>query len=463
YVQTELGGVALKKVSGEVQWLAASTPDGRIWILDQTLGWTRDTNSLELPPGSTPKEWYANTHFGLRPSVAQVPAGDDNFKLWVYENYSPYRVKSGKGQFRLAGLNIVTGAIDHWVADALPNWIHRNLAIDSSGVAHYFQEVGDIREEGEDVYLYSMHIPFSQVVVEGDVEPRAGFVFEFMDNAEGMITSGHRLGGFEVPVDPDHWQSPSGSPWPYVGESHYSGQVTATSPLPGGRWTGNAVKVATLRRNGQDVPHVIVGTFGGLIYAIDISQPYDPHLLSEYSLDQGWGVLGLDAGNLDGDEDTEILAGILLDKGNLDDYTSGTPRKNCGKLLIFDFASQPGDPMTATPVEPDYPDPITSSFAAGVLGVRIDDINADGKNEIWCGDGLGRVYVFARDYGGAWHLVYRTKGLGPYPGYYNKIFPVKIDVASDPDYGCTSHLAVATPGYIYRFEVKYDQIPWSEN
>ncbi|MEW6741985.1 MAG: hypothetical protein AB1486_04420, partial [Planctomycetota bacterium] len=145
---------------------------------------------------------------------------------------------------------------------------------------------------------------------------------------------------------------------------------------------------------------------------------------------------------------------------SLEDYRNGTPRTNCGKLLILDFATQPGDPMTVTPVYPDYPDPNTSSFAFGVLGVLVDDINGDDKDEIWCGDGLGYLYVFARDYGNTWHLVYRTKGLGAYAGYYNKIFPVKI-AEGQPYAGGTSHLAVVTPGYIYRFEVHPEQIPWS--
>jgi hypothetical protein len=456
-VQTELGGVAIHREDGAVDWLATSTPDGRIWILDSQLHWTRFSNSVDPYSGSDETEWYANVSLGLRPAVARKwdLSGPTN-RLWVYDGFNWYHRVSNQNRTRVLSLDIETGEIDEFVQDGPLHAVYRNMAFDPTGQLYYFQEAGDLWRDSNVTYLYTMHIHANTPVQSGDVDPRAGFVFELTGDGVGGIASGRRMGGFEVPVDPIHWSDPqTGSPWPWEGANRYSGQVTATYPLPG-RWTGNSVKVADLTVGGQTSRHVIVGTFGGFVYALEIDSHQDPHALSRYTNDLGWGVVGLDVGDIDGDQENEIVAGTWLDTGSLADYMAGLEDRNRGQLLILDEPLLPGGAMAVTPI-----DPAPFKFAAGVLGVVLDDINGDGKNEIWCGDGLGYLYVFARDDGGVWRLIFRTRGLGPYPGYYNKIFPGEVDPRSETS--VTTHLAVVTPGTIYRFEVRPEQVPWSNN
>jgi hypothetical protein len=93
-------------------------------------------------------------------------------------------------------------------------------------------------------------------------------------------------------------------------------------------------------------------------------------------------------------------------------------------------------------------------IGAGVLGVKIDDVNADGQPEIWCGDAAGHIYLFHWA-GGKWRCFYRTRQLGAYPGWYNNIFPIKAEFPGP----VTTKLVVASPGYVMAFDVKYWVLP----
>lgn len=89
-----------------------------------------------------------------------------------------------------------------------------------------------------------------------------------------------------------------------------------------------------------------------------------------------------------------------------------------------------------------------NGIGAGVTGVRIDDVNADGLPDIWCTDAIGHIYLFKQTPTGLpWSCVYRSQDLGTCPGYYNQIYVMKD----------TSHktvkLIVVSSGYVMAFNV----------
>ncbi len=104
-----------------------------------------------------------------------------------------------------------------------------------------------------------------------------------------------------------------------------------------------------------------------------------------------------------------------------------------------------------------------NGIGPGVLGVRIDDVDGDGTNEIWCCDAVGHVYLFrylvsvpvGSPWAVGWNCVYRSGDLGIYPGFYNNLFPIKGGV----DGRQTVKLAVVSPGYVMAFGVDPSVLP----
>jgi hypothetical protein len=87
-----------------------------------------------------------------------------------------------------------------------------------------------------------------------------------------------------------------------------------------------------------------------------------------------------------------------------------------------------------------------------VLGVKIDDVDNDGKKEIWCCDQL-HLYLFYEDPVLGWKVATRTEDLGCFPGMYNNIFPFK------DEQGRTVRLVVVSFGYVMEFTVDPTLVP----
>lgn len=88
----------------------------------------------------------------------------------------------------------------------------------------------------------------------------------------------------------------------------------------------------------------------------------------------------------------------------------------------------------------------------GVTGVKIDNVDGDDDNEIWCTDATGYIYLFAKDTNDDWGCVYRSDDYCAYPGFYNNLHPVKDGA------GKTVKLAVQAPGYFFLFDVDSTQV-----
>jgi len=228
------------------------------------------------------------------------------------------------------------------------------------------------------------------------------------------------------------------------------------------------MKAIRLRRFGTDAVgtnltwHVVTGTYGGYVYAIEpsttVSQKMRLSNLSFASGDLGWMVMGLDGGNLDDDGDTELAVGTVLDTGDYVDWLNGITNKNRGHLYVLKpqpTTSGINGTFTVTDLNGDNElGGPGSGIGAGVTGVKIDDVNNDGRNEIWCGDGIGHIYLFVRDFStNAWKCKYRSGELGCFPGCYNNIYPIKETSTSSPDFGKTVKLLITSPGYVMLFKV----------
>ena len=167
--------------------------------------------------------------------------------------------------------------------------------------------------------------------------------------------------------------------------------------------------------------------------------------LAYYTHDLGWRVVGMDAGNLDEDDEDEIVVGTWIDDGTYEDWRNGIVTKNRGHLIILNAGPTPGR-FLETELNGDGPIP-GSGLGSSVFGVRIDDVDADGQAEIWCGDNL-HLYLFRKN-GSSWDLAARTDHLGMVPGQYNNIFPIK-DAG-----GHTVRVVAASSGYVMAFDVDW--------
>ncbi len=86
-----------------------------------------------------------------------------------------------------------------------------------------------------------------------------------------------------------------------------------------------------------------------------------------------------------------------------------------------------------------------------MTAVKIDNVDGQGKAEIWCSDATGHLYLFGHDPTPTprWRCIYRSGEIGAYPGCYNNLHPVK-DAS-----GRTYKLLVQSPGYLTLFSVDY--------
>lgn len=246
-----------------------------------------------------------------------------------------------------------------------------------------------------------------------------------------------------------------------------SGQIASNMQSAHQRSLGTSMKVAKIRLLDDDeaplVPHVVVGTTGGFVYAIDPMQAppangdFDgerPAVLRHVSPNLGSYAVGLDTGNLDDDADDEIVCGNWVDQGTFVDWQAGTASKNRANLYVLD--PTPGGSSTTLLTETilNGDDLMGAGFGigSGVTGVKIDDVDNDGDKEIWCGDAAGYIYLFAKDAAGGWHCVDRSGSFATYPGFYNNLHPIKTAA------GKTTKLLVQSPGYTMLFSVDFNEV-----
>jgi hypothetical protein len=279
---------------------------------------------------------------------------------------------------------------------------------------------------------------------------------------------GRYLSNFQVPRDPSipYGDFRPGSDWwyPAIGANRMTGQIASYEQSVASQMLGTSMKAVELRKTSGASPtwHVVHGTYGGYVYAVEpgitVTSDTRDSNLSFVSPDLGWQVIGLDAGDLDNDGENELAVGTMLGTGDFVDWDTGVATKNRGHLYVlkpqpsaggsngsFTVTDLNGDAQLGGP---------GAGIGAGVIGVKIDDVNNDGQKEIWCGDGIGHLYLFRRDPGsGVWTCIYRSGDLGCFPGAYNNIHPIKETSTSSANYGKTVRLLVSSPGYVMLFQV----------
>ncbi len=295
----------------------------------------------------------------------------------------------------------------------------------------------------------------------GKARMLGGYLFERKDDPLDPYAY---LSGFSIPRDPTvAYADNGGSDWwyPRVGAHRLDGQIAAPTQSAFAHTLGASLRVVDLPgASGPSTPrpHVVVGTAGGYVYAVEpgpastISSGGIPSQLGYASVDLGSIVLGLDAGELDGDPDQELVVGTLLDTGSSIDWERGNVSANRAQLVVLDPQASLGasgvGTFDMTRIDGDDRFGPGGGLGAGVSGVRVDDVDGDGVAEIWCGDAVGHVWLFRRT-GSEWKTYFRSADLGVSPGVYNNLFPIK-DAK-----GRTVRLVVVSAGYVMAFEVDF--------
>ena len=491
--------------------LAVGTGGGRIFLLDPaTLTPTRTTLDID-PSGNAADYWHAN-HTLARAAAADAglaPAANtatlyvgDYFKRWNQSN-------SSGAFFRLTEMSVDLGAtpamlfsevkeLIHHVADShkeafrTRTLYYRDLdnsgqpepyPLAESGVA-YVDSNADVRQFSNVTHdpdllpEFLIPIPF----VRGGPGELGGFVFEQLDPTGTSIGGGQQasvvLDDFYAPRDPLGRYAEHPNPnkklwWRKLAKNEantWGGQIATGFQSTWGYYeASSSMTTAMIRPPGGSTPelHIVTGTIGGYVFAIvpPANQPAVADIsvdasLSYFSDDLGWYAVGLDAGDLDGDADEEIVVGVWVDDGSFDDWVAGgvtADSNNRGKLYILD--PQPGAGSgtqffaTTELTGWDGIDPATG-LSSGVFGVKVDDVNDDGQAEIWAGDANGALHLF-EFVGGQWTRIYQSEDLAPYAGWWNGIFPIKDGAGGT---GQTVGLILRTTGYWMGFHVDPSQI-----
>ncbi|MEW6745487.1 MAG: hypothetical protein AB1486_22270 [Planctomycetota bacterium] len=428
------------------RWVVTS-PRGRIWILNHSdLSTARTTATLDRPSEADPDvyyEWYSNRSFG---STFTVDQRQTTQAVWVDDmGFDYYYVQYEGTQRRVVHLHPATGNIDDGAGRGQSSFGVLGMRINQAdGTRSCFGEVGAYNDKpGSELRRYYMY---------RGTWPVNGYIWE----DQGPGTNADFLQNFDVPVDTTWHDEFNGTPWPYAGTPRLHGQVTAALPI-GQRPYGNSIKWAELPKTtgSPPEPHVIVGTLGGSVYAVDPDASLIENGLSFFSHDLGWVVIGLDVGDIDLDGIPEILAGTWVDTGDFYEWQAQNLSRSRGQLTILKPPSGPVQYFVENTIElADPPGP----FGAGVFGIRIDNIDNQGRPEIWVTDARGYLHALWYDeLDQRWECFFRTRGLGMYTGMYNHIYPYKPQTGENALK--TTYLVMHTPGYVYRFAVHPDMVP----
>jgi hypothetical protein len=428
-------------------YVYAALPHGRLFLLNRAdLSFTRTSASIGIPSGASPLPWPANLSLGhvFGVTTYDAPADGAGPLLIAHDNRTPCYSQGGTDRFRLVSLDPVTGDFQPQVQLAglignIPSAAGlqpRGLLIDpdASGRKTFFPwENGAMIGSKK----YQTYDPGGAA---------GGYLHEYSGSEQSAVRiENFSLGAREKDPDLDYW--------PVVGPDKRNGQFSTIRGFSDQIYLGHVVRTGLLPdASGVARPHVVVGTCGGFVYAIDPSQPY-PNGLRYFSWDLGWNVIGLDIADVDGDGVNEVIAGTWLDKGSSKDYREGRTDRSHGHLYVLKCKPASGSSQFEwPPVEISLGGDL-GTLSSGVFGVKVDDIDANGEPEMWVGDAVGHLYALRFNRSSKkWEAFYRSPGLGVYPGVYNNIYPIK-----DAD-GHTVMLVVFTPGYVYRFAVKWSVV-----
>ncbi|MEW6741844.1 MAG: hypothetical protein AB1486_03710 [Planctomycetota bacterium] len=446
-------------------YIYASMPNGRIFVMDrETLAFARTTRQLDRPGDEALEpydKYHSNRTFGhCFGATLFDPDGPLTARprVFVDDSQVPYLKANGSrpGLYRrFATIEGESGTIDDYVGhtDGAEKEILRQRSLsmwrdrETNELWYYTWPEAMCAAEipGHDPQ------PWRFTMFSGG-KPAGGYIFYARGSPEVPLSG--FLDTFDVPPEPGQ------EFLPWIGPNKYRGQVSTQCHLRSHMYHGHSCRVADLPRNGSQVAHVVVGTIGGLVYAVDPTA--EDNALSYYSHDLGWHIVGMDIADLDGDGENEVLVGNFMDTGTWRDFRDRRPNTNQARLYILD--PDPAFRGTArlfrtTKINISGVGAESFGFTSGLFGVKIDDIDGDGDFEIWCGDAAGFVYALYFDATASrtWKCFYRTESLGTYAGAYNTIFAIKED-PEDP-HSRTKNLVVFTSGYVYRFDVLAGMVP----
>jgi len=468
-------------------YIVVAVSTGRFYVLDSNLSFLR-TSWRETGTITDPTFWPSNRSLAqcMTTDLVQESHGVDA-DLYFADYGTAFRDVSGVKKYRFGRIHIPIGAgspsfvpylsdiknpaVSDLARGANRTLLYRDLDGDGHREAHVFAETGTAYKDlatnvVREFCTYSYAAPFNYDATLGAPYngriSKGGNVFEYFDPPSGSIFPGYNyLSGFYVPRDSTTpFEDFGGNDWWYarVGSNRLSGQISCYTQSGLSIGYGDAMKTAMIRPDSSTstpVPHVVVGTNGGYVYAIRPGSVSTgggacPSQLGFASNCMGSFIIGMDVGDLDGDPDQEIVVGEWMDKGTYVDWLNGNAGRNRAHLHILDPLppSSGVGTFAETVLTGDDLLGLGNGIGAGVTGVRIDDFNADGAPDLWCTDAIGHIYLFKAVTGGLpWSCVYRSQDLGTCPGCYNQIYAMK-----DANHK-TVKLIVVSSGYVMAFNV----------